>query len=175
MFHWIRNRRMLSRLLGIFTLCVATAPVVGGKAQLINQEGKAFVGEPVLRKEIRATLAKRRDPFKPIIRRRSISAAPKKSRPTPKPGPLVVEVKDPQWKLLGVVHGRYGRQAVIQDVSGKRIFVRPGLEPLQSGWIIKTIRRGEILLESRQKSLPGSGVKKPKSFVLSFPSLSESR
>ena len=127
----------------------------------------------VYRVPVRNAVNVRRDPFKPIIKRRGIFSSSRKKRPVPATIPPVPKVKNPNWKLLGIIHGQYGRQAVIQVAPHKRVFGRAGLEVFQSGWIIKTISKDEVLLENFAASPLGESVSKPKVFILSFPDLSK--
>lgn len=116
----------------------------------------------------RHTEVNRRDPFKRIPKR----------LPTPKvstqlhPESKIVPLPDnPGWRLLGVVHGQDGHQAVIQVSPTKRVLVRPGSELTQSGWMIKTISEGEVLLEHLSSNSSVGRAFPPRTFILSFPSL----
>jgi len=110
-----------------------------------------------------------RDPFRRINKPRSRSSSSKKLRPESKKTLPIQQAKDPKFTLLGIIHGPFGRQAVIQVSPGKRIFARSGLEVARSGWFIKTINKEEVLLE--HFSAPSSRVRlpQPEPFVLSFP------
>jgi len=128
----------------------------------------------VQRIQSKSDLGKRRDPFRPISKRRAISSSPKKAhlqRPTITPIPVI---NHPNWKLLGIIDGQYGRQAVIQVSPQERVFIRSGLEVAGSGWIIKTIGNGEVLLEHSSPSTSGKGLSEPKAFILSFVTLGPS-
>ena len=120
----------------------------------------------------RPDFSKRRDPFKPIKKRRAISSTSRKTRsepPQPQSTPTPISIlKNPNWKLLGVIHGQSGRQAVLQISSQERVFVRPGLEVVRSGWIIKTIGTEEVLLEHSATRTSVEGFSQPKAFILSF-------
>ena len=117
----------------------------------------------------------RRDPFMPIKKPRSIASSSKKSRPEPKSPPPIQLAKNPQFMLLGIIHGPFGRQAVIQVLPGKRIFARPGLELAKSGWFIKTISKEEVLLEHFSSTSSRPSLPQPKLFILSFPILGKSQ
>jgi hypothetical protein len=116
----------------------------------------------------------RRDPFRPIIKPRSISSLSLKSHLESPAIKLIPTVNNPNWKLLGIIHGQYGRQAVIQVSPKERILVRPGAEIVRSGWIIKSISKGEVLLEHSSPSISGKGSFGPKVFILSFATLGQS-
>ncbi len=116
----------------------------------------------------------RQDPFRPIIKPQSISPKPKSlpavtRKISPKPTP-----QDPKLKLLGVVSGQHGRRAVLQNSSGKRMVVGPGVEVAQSGWKIKAIRQKDVLLEFSPSSRSEVGAAQPGTVVLSFPALEKS-
>ncbi|TFG60429.1 MAG: hypothetical protein E4H32_08645 [Nitrospirales bacterium] len=80
-------------------------------------------------------------------------------------------MKNPNWKLLGIIHGHNGRQAVIQISPQERVFVRSGLEVVRSGWIIKAISKEEVLLEHSSPSTSVEGFSQPKVLILSFSTL----
>lgn len=117
----------------------------------------------------------RRDPFRPINKPRSRSAPSKKSRSVPKEILPIQQAKNPKFMLLGIIHGPFGRQAVIQVSPGKRIFAKPGLELAQSGWFIKTISKGEVLLEHFTAISSKASLSRPEPFILSFPILGKSQ
>ena len=121
-----------------------------------------------------ADIGKRRDPFIPIKKPKSLSSIPKKKKPkSPKISPIST-LQYPQWKLLGIIQGRYGRLAVIQTLSGERIFVEPGPEPVRAGWVITTISNTEVHLEHASTAMKGKSVSEPKTFILSFPTVGKS-
>ncbi len=168
-------RIMFPFLGGIFCGLLSVS-VAAGEVQKFSLNNLGTADALVQRIPDRNDFKKRRDPFRPMKKPRSISSSSRKSRPEPqKIPPPVPRVKDPNWKLLGVIHGQYGRQAVIQISPGKRIFVRPGLELVQSGWIIKTISKGEVLLERRSITPSGTDFPQPRIFILSFPTPGKSR
>jgi len=167
-------RIMFPFLGGIFCGLLSVS-VAAGEVQKFSLNNLGTADALVQRIQDRSDFKKRRDPFRQIKKPRSISSSPRKSRPEPKKIFPIPRVKDPNWKLLGVIHGQYGRQAVIQISPGKRIFVRPGLELVQSGWIIKTISKGEVLLERRSITPSGTDFPQPRIFILSFPTPGKSR
>jgi hypothetical protein len=84
------------------------------------------------------------------------------------------KVENPVWRLLGVIHGQSGHQAVIQISPKERVVVQPGSELARSGWTIKTITEGEVLLE-RLSSTSSVGVSSPPgNFILSFSAIRKS-
>lgn len=127
----------------------------------------------VQRSHARNDFSKRRDPFRPIKKRRAISSTPRQSSSEPPhllSNPAMISpLKYPNWKLLGIIHGQIGRQAVIQISPQERVFVLPGLEVGRSGWILKTISREEVLLEYPTSSV--ESFQQPKVFILSFSTL----
>jgi hypothetical protein len=134
------------------------------------------IGEKVVQRiQSRNDFSKRRDPFKPIKKRRAISSTSRKSSPEPPQLRAIPAtnstLKNPNWKLLGIIHGHNGRQAVIQISPQERVFVRSGLEVVRSGWIIKAISKEEVLLEHSSPSTSVEGFSQPKVFILSFSTL----
>jgi len=119
--------------------------------------------------------SQRRDPFQPIQKRRAISSTPRKARSKPPQqqamSSSIPTLKNPSWKLLGIIHGQNGRQAVIQISPQERVFVRSGLEVARSGWIIKAISKEEVLLE--YSLTPRGGRSRPQAFILSFSALGQ--
>jgi len=111
----------------------------------------------------------RRDPFRPIKKPRSISSSSKKSQSEPKKTFPIQRAKYPKFTLLGIIHAQFGRQAVIQVSPGNRIFAMPGLELAQSGWHIKAISKGEVLLEHFSTTSSRASLPQPQTFILSFP------
>lgn len=113
----------------------------------------------------------RQDPFKRIKKRLPTPVVSKKSHPE---STMVPKVENPVWRLLGVIHGQSGHQAVIQLSPKERVVVQPGSELARSGWTIKAITESEVLLE-RLSSTPSAGVSSPPgSFILSFPAIRQS-
>ena len=120
----------------------------------------------------RHTEVNRRDPFKRIKKRMPTPVVSKKSHPESTIVPKKVE--NPVWRLLGVIHGQSGHQAVIQISPKERVVVQPGSELARSGWTIKTITEGEVLLE-RLSSTSSVGVSSPPgNFILSFSAIRKS-
>lgn len=168
-------RRMMTGSFG-FLICVligipGVETTVSGfsQKQIDPMENRVLVAESWENDE------SRRDPFRPIKKSRSISSPLKKTRPEPKKTRPIQQVKDPKFILLGIIRGQYERQAVIQVSPGKRIFAKPGLELAQSGWFIKTISKGEVLLEYFSTTSSRAGLSQPKTFILSFRTLGKSQ
>ncbi len=114
-----------------------------------------------------SAVGKRRDPFQPVRKPRAISSSPKKA--VPDPGiTKITKGSNPHWKLLGIIDGQDGPQAVIQLSAHERVFVKPGLEVVHSGWITKAIKQSEVVLEQTSPSIPGKDPSKPKALILSF-------
>jgi hypothetical protein len=162
-------RRLKPQFLGVIFCGLLISPAAAGEFQKIYLKNTGSVEGLMLQTQLRKDSGKRRDPFRPIKKRRSISSPSRKSQPEPSKIHPIPTIKDPILKLLGIFHGPYGRQAVIQVSSGERIFVRPGLELVRSGWIIKTISDGEVLLEHLSTATSGKGLSQSKTFILSFP------
>jgi hypothetical protein len=161
--------RLKPQFLGVIFCGLLAVPVAAGEFQKIYLENTGSVEDLALQTQVRNDYGNRRDPFKPIKKRRSISSSSRKSQPEPPKIPPISTIKDPNFKLLGIFRGKYGRRAVIQVSPGERIFVRPGLELVRSGWIIKTISDGEVLLEHLSTSTSGKGLPQSRTFILSFP------
>ena len=167
--------RMLSGFLG-FLICVLIGiPGVEATVFTFSQKQTDSLENQVLVAQSRGNHENRRDPFKPINKTRSISSSSKKSRSEPKKTHPIQQVKDPKFMLLGIIHGKFGRQAVIQLSPGKRIFVRQGLELAKSGWFIKTINKKEVLLEHFSATSSRASLPQPEPFILSFPILGKSQ
>jgi len=115
----------------------------------------------------RQTETNRRDPFTRI--KKSLST-PKVSSKRHLDSTLVPRIEVPLWRLLGVIHGQNGRQAVIQISPHERVVVQTGSKLAPSGWTIKTINEGEVLLEHLSKGVSSP----PKTFILSFPTIRKS-
>ena len=161
--------RLKPQFLGVIFCGLLVPPVAAGEFQKFYLENTGSVEGLALQTEFRNDSGNRRDPFRPIKKRRSISPSSRKSQPEPPKIPPISTIKDPNLKLLGIIRGQYGRQAVIQVSPGERILVRPGLELVRSGWIIKTISDGEVLLEHLSTATSGKGLPQSKTFILSFP------
>ena len=156
-------------------LCVfLSLPVALGEVRKIpSTDSGAGIGL-VQRIQSKSDLGQRRDPFKPIKKRQALSSSPKKThlqRPTITPIPVL---NIPNWKLLGIIDGQYELQAVIQISPQERIFIKSGLEVRRSGWMIKAIRKGEVIFEHSSPSTSGKGLSEPKAFILSFATLGQS-
>ena len=167
--------RLKPHFLGVVFCGLLAAPVAAGEFQKFHLENIGSSVEGLaLQTKFRNDYEARRDPFKPIKKRPSISSSSRKSQPEPpKTLPVSTIIKDPNLKLLGIFHGQYGRQAVIQVSPGERIVVRPGLELVRSGWIIKTISDGEVLLEHLSNASSGKRLPQSRTFILSFPNSRE--
>jgi hypothetical protein len=161
--------RLKQHFLGVIFCGLLVAPVAAGEFQKFHLENIGSVEGLALQTKFRNDYGNRRDPFKPIKKRPSISSSSRKSQPEPPKTLPVSTIKDPNLRLLGIFHGQYGRQAVIQVSPGERIFVRPGLELVRSGWIIKTISDGEVLLEHLSNASSGKSLPQSRTFILSFP------
>jgi hypothetical protein len=161
--------RLKPQFLGVIFCGLLAGPVAAGEFQKFYLENTGSVEGLALQTQFRNDYGNRRDPFRPIKKRRSISSSSRKSQPGPPKIPPISTIKDPSLKLLGIIRGQYGRQAVIQVSPGKRIFVRPGLELVPSGWIIKTISEGEVFLEHLSTPTSGKALPQSRTFILSFP------
>jgi len=124
--------------------------------------------------QVRSDAKKQRDPFSPLRKRGSLSSKPRQTPPKTSPGALMAKINNPNWKLLGIIHGPYGHQAVIQVSPQERVFARAGREVVHSGWIIKNISRGEVLLEHSSHSATRKGSDEQPPFILSFSTLGTS-
>lgn len=113
----------------------------------------------------------RRDPFERIKKRMPTPMVPKKSHTE---STIAPRVEDPVWRLLGVIHGQDGHQAVIQLSPKERVVVQPGSELGRSGWTIKTINEGEVLLEHLSAESSAGVFSPPRKFTLSFPAIRKS-
>ncbi|MGB5053444.1 MAG: hypothetical protein WBO24_03500 [Nitrospirales bacterium] len=111
----------------------------------------------------------RRDPFKRIPQPRP--STPKVTTPSDKESKIVPLLDNPDWRLLGVIHGRDGQQAIIQLSPSKRVMVQTGSELARSGWTIKTISEKEVLLEYLSSAASLKGASSPRTFILSFPTI----
>jgi Tfp pilus assembly protein PilP len=161
--------RLKPQFLGFIFCGLLVAPIAAGEFQKTYLENTGSVEGLALQTLFRNDYGNRQDPFRPIKKRRSISPPSRKSRPEPSKNPPISTIKDPNLKLLGIIRGQYGHQAVIQVSPGERIFVRPGLELVRSGWIIKTISDREVLLEHLSTSTSGKGLSQSRTFILAFP------
>jgi hypothetical protein len=96
--------------------------------------------------------------------------ASKKSHPE---STIIPKVENPVWRLLGVIHGQSGYQAVIQISPKERVVVQPGSELARLGWTIKAITEREVLLKRLSSSSAGVS-SPPGDFILSFPAIRKS-
>ncbi len=110
----------------------------------------------------------RRDPFKRVPKRQLTPKVSTKPHQEPRIVPLV---DNPGWRLLGVLHGQEGHQAVIQISPTERVLVQPGAELARSGWTIKTISEEEVLLEHPSSASTVRGASPTRTFILSFPTI----
>ncbi|MEX0829571.1 MAG: hypothetical protein WD032_04960 [Nitrospirales bacterium] len=165
--------RMMFQSLGGILFGFLIVASVYGEVKKITPNHLGSGEKAVQRIHSRNDLSKRRDPFKPIKKRRALSSRPRQSSPAPPQLPsnpaMISPWTYPNWKLLGIIHGQIGRQAVIQISPKARVFVLPGLEVGRSGWILKTISREEVLLEYPSSSV--ESFQQPKVFILSFSTL----
>jgi len=168
----MRSRKLgghtLSRILGVLICAVLAVPVMAAEVLLLSQENPEALPGVRERGKSHGNDGKRRDPFQPIKKMRSISTS---SRPVTSKSPPIAPIPNitaPTWKLLGIIHGQYGHQAVIQISSGERVFTWPGLELAQSGWIVKAMSQGEVLLEHQATISAESNPSPPRTFILSF-------
>ncbi len=167
--------RMMFGSLGLLICGLLGSPGVEAKLPKFSQEQTGSMENRALGSQARKNYVNRRDPFQPIKKSRSIYSSSRKSQSVPTKSLQHSNVKNPKWTLLGVIHGPFGRQAVIQVSPGKRMFARPGLELAQSGWIIKAISKGEVLLEHFSIGSSRADLSQPKTFILSFPTLGKSQ
>ncbi len=127
-----------------------------------------LVRTSVAQDNARHTEVNRRDPFKRIPKRLPTPKISTQSRPEPKTVPLG---DNPGWRLLGVMHGQDGHQAVIQVSPTERVLVQSGAELARSGWRIKTINEEEVLLEHLSSVSSVRGASPTRTFILSFPTI----
>jgi hypothetical protein len=163
------------RRTGSSWVCFLSVLIVGGWG-VVGVEGKILLSsaQPATLVEHRFIHDKarhpehyRRDPFKRLHKQRPHPAVQ---------GPLhpgltsVPAMPEPILKLLGVIHGLDGYQAIIQIAPKERVLVQAGSELAQSGWMVKTISEDGVLLEHFSSHSAGlSSV--PKTLVLSFPAI----
>ncbi len=166
--------RCLSQFLAVSICGLLGVPVVAGEISGNSQKPVGFANGLLQHTQFSGDFGKRHNPFTPIHKRRSMPSLSKKLRPQASQMTAISTSKDPNWKLLSIIHGQYGQQAVIQVSPKERIIVRPEMKLAQSGWTVKTISKGEVLLEHRSSPLPGGGHFRSKVFILSFPALGKS-
>jgi hypothetical protein len=173
--HPISMCRYMTQLLGMIFCGLVGVPVAAGEVHEVSLKNVASVNGLPQHIQSRSESGKRHNPFMPIKKRHSLSSSSRKAQhKTSQAMPISIK-KVPNWKLLGIVHGQYGQQAVIQVAPSKRIIVRPGMKLTKSGWIVRTIRKGEVLLEHIPTPFSGEGRSRPKTFILSFPALGQAR
>lgn len=160
-----------------YSVCVWIVLNLGGEMGVVAAEGTSsstsylnrLVSPSLVEDNSRRNDGSRRDPFKRLPQRRL--ATPKVTTPSDKVSKIVPLVNNPDWRLLGVMHGRDGHQAIIQVSPSKRVLVQTGSELARSGWTIKTISEEEVLLEYLSSAAPLKGASPPKTFILSFPTI----
>jgi hypothetical protein len=143
---------------------------VEGKINLPSQPN-TLAGKRSAHANSRHNVANRRDPFKRVKKRLPTQGVPKNSHSELT---IVPVVEDPVWRLLGVLHGQDGHQAVIQVSPKQRVLVQPGSELARSGWTIKNISEGEVLLEYLSSTSSVGVSSPPRNFILSFPTIRKS-
>ncbi len=163
-----------SRILGMIICVFLVLPMLAGEVMAISILLEDSVVDAVQDPATVADIGKRRDPFNPIKKPKFLSPTPKKTKPKSRKISPITTLQYPHWKLLGIIQGRYGRLAVIQTLSGERIFVEPGLELVREGWIIKTISETEVHLEHASTAERATSVSEPKPWILSFPRVGQS-
>ncbi len=164
------------RTLGMIFCTLLVLPMLAGEVMAVSILLEDSVLDSVQAPAPVADIDKRRDPFNPIKKPKSLSFIPKKTkRKLPKISLSPIStLQYPHWKLLGIIQGRYGRLAVIQTLSGERIIVESGPKPVRAGWIITTISNTEVHLEHASSAKRGKSVSEPKTFILSFPTVGKS-
>ena len=163
-----------SRFLGSVICILLIVSTVEGKVQKFSLEYSQCKEALVRRTKAYDHVENRQDPFRPLTTRPSTSRVPRKSQSEIKailPNP---KHKRPNWKLLGVVSGQQGREAVIQISSGERMFVRPGLVIPRSRWKVKAIREKDVLLEFFPPTSSGAKPAQSRTVILSFSVLRQS-
>lgn len=131
-----------------------------------------LVGNPLAQDNSWHTTVSRRDPFKRI--KKPTPTPPMVSKKSQPESTIVPAVEVPLLRLLGVIHGQDGYQAVIQISSKERVVVQQGSELARSGWTIKTISNGEVLLERLSSTSSVGASSPPRNFILSFPVIRKS-
>ncbi|MGP0592244.1 hypothetical protein ACTRXD_06830 [Nitrospira sp. T9] len=160
-----------------YSVCVWIVLNLGGVMGVVAAEGTSsstsyqnrLVRPSLVEDHSRRTDGSRRDPFKRIPQPRL--STPKVTTPSDKDSKVVPLLDNPDWRLLGVIHGRDGHQAIIQVSPSKRVLVQTGSELALSGWTIKTISEEEVLLEYLSSAASLKGASLPKTFILSFPTI----
>lgn len=162
------------RILGMIFCVLLVLPMLEREVMAVSILLEDSVVDSVKAPAPVADIGKRRDPFNPMKKPKSLSSTPKKTKPKSAKISPISTLQYPHWKLLGIIQGRYGRLAVIQTLSGERIFVEPGPEPVREGWIITNINDTEVHLEHASSVEREKSVSEPKTFILSFPFVGKS-
>jgi hypothetical protein len=140
---------------------------VEGKILLSSAQPATLVEHRFIHDKARDTEDNLRDPFKRVHKHRPNPAVQGQLHPGLTSVP---EMPEPILKLLGVIHGLDGYQAIIQIAPKERVLVQAGSELARSGWMIKTISEDGVLLEHLSSHSAGlSSV--PKTLILSFPAI----
>jgi len=158
-----------SMFVGVLIYAFLAVPVMAADVLFLSQENPKVLQDVRERGKAPGNEGKRRDPFQPIKKMGSISSSSKPVTSKSPPIASIPNITDPTWKLLGIIHGQYEHQAVIQISSGERVFAMTGLELARSGWIVKAMSQGEVLLEYQATISAGSNPSLPRTFILSFP------
>lgn len=162
---------------GCYSICVWIVLNWWGGMGVVAAEGTSSstsylnrqVSPSLIEDNSRRNDGSRRDPFKRIPQPRL--STPKVTAPSEKDSKIVPLLNNPDWRLLGVIHGRDGHQAIIQISPSKRVLVQTGSELARSGWTIKTISEEEVILEDLSSAASLKGASPPKTFILSFPTI----
>ncbi|MBA3612573.1 MAG: hypothetical protein H0W49_06585 [Nitrospirales bacterium] len=178
MFMWDTVPRMAAYLRGCasYSVCVwgvlifmgLMGEAAGKGTSPLPSHPSRLVRTTVAQDDARHGDVNRRDPFKRIPKRLPTSKVSNQSDPEPK---IVPVADNPVWRLLGVMHGQDGHQAVIQVSPTERVLVQPGAELARSGWTIKTISEEEVLLEHLSSASSVRGTSPTRTFILSFPAI----
>ena len=159
-----------------YSVCLWIVLNLGGGMGVVAAEGTSsstslnrLVSPSLVEDNSRRNDGSRRDPFKRIIPYRL--SAPKIMTPSDKDSKIVPWLNNPDWRLLGVIHGRDGYQAIIQVSSSKRVLVQTGSELVRTGWMVKAISEEEVLLAYLASGATMKGVPSPRTFTLSFPTI----
>ena len=164
----IQLGRFTFLVLGGILCGLLSYPVSAGALQKTLSKESGHEEKVVRSFKDRSSGEKRRDPFKPMKKRRTISSSSGKAHSVSETTPSVPKMNNPQWKLMGIIQGRHGREAVIQVASKKRVFIRAGLKVLRSGWMVTAIRKREVLFEYSPSETVGKSLSEQKVFILSF-------
>ena len=159
-----------------YSVCIWIVLNLGGGMGVVAAEDTSsstslnrLVSPSLVEDNSRRNDGSRRDPFKRIIPHRL--STHKVMTPSDKDSKIVPWRNNPDWRLLGVIHGRDGHQAIIQVSPSKRVLVQTGSELVRSEWTIKAISEEEVLLEYLSSAATLKGVSSPRTFTLSFPAI----